>query len=52
MEELLAAMQVEVSDQMSEEVTDSEEELLALSEAADTRIQGKKTMRIQGTIGN
>jgi hypothetical protein len=52
MEELMEAMQMDLSDQLSEGTTDSEEELLALSLSAVNGVHGKKTMTLQGKVGN
>lgn len=38
--------------QDNEDLSDSEEELLTLSQSANTRISGKKTMRLKGLLNN
>lgn len=50
MEELLEAIQEAEEDGKLTDGTSSDEELLSLSLAATARVQGKKTMRLQGNI--
>jgi hypothetical protein len=38
--------------QDNEDLSDSEEELLTLSQSANTRISGRKTMRLKGLLNN